>query len=99
MIGARHAAQVDAEQAGEKAGGQKHQRHDRHLVGALVGGFGHQVIDLVRQHGGAGQAGVEIVQPAAQPVGNVEQAAAIVVVEPADFFTGQPGDQIPLGER
>ena len=45
--------QVDAEQAGQEAGGQEQQRHHRHLVGAAVGRLRHQVVDLVRQHGGA----------------------------------------------
>ena len=89
--------QVDAEQAGQEAGGQEQQRHHRHLVGAAVGRLRHQVVDLVRQHGGARHPGIQIVEPAPQAVGDVEQASPVIFVQPADLLVGQARHQIPLG--
>ncbi|MNF42926.1 hypothetical protein D3C84_239950 [compost metagenome] len=93
----RDAPQVDAKQAGQEGSRQEQQCHHRHLVGAAIGRLRHQVVDLVRQHRGAGHAGIQIVQPAPQPVGDVEQAAAVILVKPADLLVGEARHQIPLG--
>lgn len=98
-LGPRNAAQVDAKQTGQETGGQEQQRHHRHLVGAAVGRLRHQVVDLVRQHTCAGHAGIEIIEPAAQTVSDVEQAAAVIFVQPADLLVGQTRHQIPLGRE